>query len=205
MTMKPRTMEPQEDEWQKRCEDLVHTLGWALQVLPSQAPAPVLEHLSHPGLKHQGVQAQLDERNGVEHACAQTNRSSGSRNVDTTETMEHGADPHDREGRRTLLLAYYPRDTGAEELECVFQKFGRVVMVNLVGNKVGKPLCYGFLRFAEAFAAEKAWSECQMGRVIMHDSAGKAWHLKAEWAKRGFGKKSGGGKHSRRSGQQPPP
>mmetsp|Transcript_30817 Transcript_30817/g.54725 ORF Transcript_30817/g.54725 Transcript_30817/m.54725 type:complete len:352 (-) Transcript_30817:73-1128(-) len=103
----------------------------------------------------------------------------------------------DKGGRRTLLIAYYPRGTTEEGLRSIFESFGKVHIVNLVKDKSGLPMCYGFIRFAEASTAEQAYLSCQTGRVIMHDLDGKAWHLKASWAKNAFGKKGKGAKRAR--------
>lgn len=111
---------------------------------------------------------------------------------------EEGASEHqDTAGMRTLLLAYFPRKATEQELEEIFGVYGEITLLNLCKDKFGAPLCYGFLRFREAQAAEKAHDDCRDGHITMKDAGGKVWHLKASWAKTAFGKNGKSGKRFR--------
>lgn len=83
-----------------------------------------------------------------------------------------------------LLVAYIPRTAPSSAVQDVFSKFGTVGKVHLVKDKHGQSKCYGFVYFQSVQAAARAVKECTQGAVIMHDETGKAWHVKASWARR---------------------
>mmetsp|Transcript_159972 Transcript_159972/g.298478 ORF Transcript_159972/g.298478 Transcript_159972/m.298478 type:complete len:311 (+) Transcript_159972:67-999(+) len=143
-----------------------------------------------PGLcnKHEAVKHQNDAWDVLEDAPFVEKEDVAK----STSTDSNSDGCPEREGRRTLLIAYFPRGTSEDNLQSVFEAFGNVHTVNIVKDKVGLPMCYGFIRFAKASAAEEAFSTCQTGRIIMHDSTGKAWHLKASWARNAYGKGKNG-------------
>jgi len=82
-----------------------------------------------------------------------------------------------------LLVAYFPRSASASELRRVFEAFGEVAQAYIVRGKDGASKCYGFICFVLPEKAESALQSCEAGKVIMSDSKGKAWHVKASWAK----------------------
>lgn len=114
-------------------------------------------------------------------------------NSSSTETCtsmhSHFDESPEKEGWRTLLIAYFPRKTTEGSLQNVFQAFGRVRSVIVVKDRAGLQMCYGFVRFARSSSAEEAYNNCKMGKVSMYDLAGKAWHLTASWAKNAYGKR----------------
>mmetsp|Transcript_104352 Transcript_104352/g.183923 ORF Transcript_104352/g.183923 Transcript_104352/m.183923 type:complete len:259 (+) Transcript_104352:130-906(+) len=98
-------------------------------------------------------------------------------------------------GKKTLLLAYFPRESKSADFRAVFEKIGTIVMLNIVKEK-----CYAFLRFHEASAAQEAYDKCSRGQIIMRDHAGKAWHVQAGWANSPYGRSAKSGKRLRGPG-----
>lgn len=165
---------------------------------PPFARAPPGLELPQPGPEIQslrdappGLQAQLDDQNDVGNSPTQSVTSHGEGTEVTLGAKPSTRDTQAKGNKKTLLVAYYPRCAETDDLDKIFEVFGTVAMVNLCRDKLGNSLCYGFIRFEEAFAAEQAFDACQKGTIILHDLEGKPWHLKASWAKTGYCKKGG--------------
>jgi hypothetical protein len=84
--------------------------------------------------------------------------------------------------KKSLLIAYFPRNAGSGKLRHTFSAFGSVASIKIVQDVNGSK-CFGFVNFVEAAAAEEALTQCARGRIILQDETGKKWHVKASWAK----------------------
>mmetsp|Transcript_68368 Transcript_68368/g.164064 ORF Transcript_68368/g.164064 Transcript_68368/m.164064 type:complete len:307 (-) Transcript_68368:59-979(-) len=88
--------------------------------------------------------------------------------------------------RVELCVAYLPRSATAGDLRKTFEAFGPEGCVSkawITRTKDGTSKCYGFVQFTRPGPASVALEECNRGRVLMNDAMGKAWHVKASWAK----------------------
>eukprot|EP00419_Tripos_fusus_P062494 CAMPEP_0172924884 /NCGR_PEP_ID=MMETSP1075-20121228/212537_1 /TAXON_ID=2916 /ORGANISM="Ceratium fusus, Strain PA161109" /LENGTH=265 /DNA_ID=CAMNT_0013785637 /DNA_START=33 /DNA_END=830 /DNA_ORIENTATION=+ len=94
--------------------------------------------------------------------------------------MKTKAKPFRVKAIKTLLIAYLPRCATSKGVDNAFSLAGIVPpqALNLVS-----PKCFGFAQFADHDAAMRAQSACAKGTVVMFDDAGKAWHIKASWAR----------------------
>eukprot|EP00928_Gymnodinium_smaydae_P044959 TRINITY_DN3000_c0_g2_i1.p1 TRINITY_DN3000_c0_g2~~TRINITY_DN3000_c0_g2_i1.p1 ORF type:complete len:673 (-),score=131.26 TRINITY_DN3000_c0_g2_i1:80-2017(-) len=89
-------------------------------------------------------------------------------------------------GGQTLLIAYFPWEATEADIEREFAKFCQVKRVHLVVDKSSKkPRCFGFVKFVTKGDAEEALRATSRGLVVLPDSRGHQWHLKAEWTKSG--------------------
>ena len=86
---------------------------------------------------------------------------------------------------QTLIVRYLPRCAKAERLEKFFRRYGHVTNFSLCRDKrTGESRCFGFLKFSSHAGATKALAACQEGLAIIRDDRKKAWHVKAEWARK---------------------
>lgn len=79
----------------------------------------------------------------------------------------------------SLVAAYFPRSASTAELISAFSRYGNVVSANIIRDAAGVSKCFGFVNFETALAASMALADCERGRVIIVDTHGKKWHLKA--------------------------
>eukprot|EP00401_Gymnodinium_catenatum_P025593 CAMPEP_0117492450 /NCGR_PEP_ID=MMETSP0784-20121206/18588_1 /TAXON_ID=39447 /ORGANISM="" /LENGTH=795 /DNA_ID=CAMNT_0005287271 /DNA_START=101 /DNA_END=2488 /DNA_ORIENTATION=+ len=89
-------------------------------------------------------------------------------------------------GGQTLLIAYFPWEASEADIERELSKFCQVKRVHLVVDKSSrKPRCFGFVKFMSKADAELALRATSEGLVVLPDTRGHVWHLKAEWTKSG--------------------
>jgi len=86
--------------------------------------------------------------------------------------------------RTSLLVAYLPRNATNSDLMRIFCRFGTVSLVSVMRDADGTSKCFAFVNFEETEAACAALKMCEQGNVMLPDSTGKKWHLKASWAQR---------------------
>lgn len=87
--------------------------------------------------------------------------------------------------KRTLVLAYFPRDSKEADLLKALRLHGTPRKIQIVRDeKTGNSRCFAFAEFVDKEDAEVALHACEEGTLIIKDLKGHAWHLKASWAKR---------------------
>jgi hypothetical protein len=84
--------------------------------------------------------------------------------------------------RKMLLVHKLPRCANEIDVRKVFEPFGSINFLSVIRDPSGTSKCYGFVHFSNVQAAQQAVLECEVGRVMLKDEAGKTWHVKAECA-----------------------
>jgi len=113
--------------------------------------------------------------------------SRGSRDSDILEKQIDRASARVEQGvarRRTLVIAYLPRNASESDVAEALGRFSTVSRVRVAREESGASRCYGFVEFADEASTEKAFAACRYGRVVLDDDAGHTWHLKASRSKR---------------------
>jgi len=87
--------------------------------------------------------------------------------------------------KRTLLVAYLPRCSTGTDVQNAFVLAGMAApfWANVIHEENGASKCFGFVQFSTHDAAMAAFEACQNGKVTIADTANKAWHVKANWAR----------------------
>jgi RNA recognition motif-containing protein len=96
----------------------------------------------------------------------------------------HNAKSRQGKARRTILLAYLPRSATEQDVQHALAKAGisGCVSVNIM-REGGESKCFGFVCLHTPTAAKATLEACNKGSIVIGDNSGKAWHIKASWAR----------------------
>ena len=91
----------------------------------------------------------------------------------------------DASSRRTLLIAYLPREANSAALQATMEHIGggEVTCRVMMDMPTRRSKCFGFAMFHSPKCAARVLDACRLGKVRMQDHQGKSWHLKAEYAR----------------------
>lgn len=129
-----------------------------------------------------GLTAQQLQPHG--HGCASEATTSEGMSDGRSEES-HTAAPEEDEPlpSEMLLVNKLPRCCTESDLRAACERYASVTLVKIMREEDGTSRCFGFVHFKTVEEAQRVLKVCQSGRFVMDDLTGKAWHVKANFAK----------------------